>query len=159
MTNEEAIKYLKQLYPNGGCSWLDEQRIEAISMAVDALKVEPVSEDLDDVADRKFFENAKLNSTGERYEIRKLGQSMFRHFAHYFADWQKEREYTCYEEAFEDGCKWQKEQMIKDAIDATVYKTGNTYLKGMDRDAIVKALEPYKDGDKVKVIIKAQKGE
>ena len=29
MTNEKAIKYLKQLYPNGGHCWLDEQRIEA----------------------------------------------------------------------------------------------------------------------------------
>lgn len=38
MTNQEAIKYLKQLYPHGGCCWLDEQRIEAISMAIEALK-------------------------------------------------------------------------------------------------------------------------
>ena len=28
MTRTEAIKYLKQLYPNGGRCWLDEQRIE-----------------------------------------------------------------------------------------------------------------------------------
>lgn len=40
MTNQEAIKYLKQLYPNGGCCWLDEQRIEAIGMAVAALERE-----------------------------------------------------------------------------------------------------------------------
>ena len=45
------------------------------------------------------------------------------------------------------------------SFDATVCKIGNTYLKEMDRNAIVKALEPYKDGDKVKVIIKVQKGE
>lgn len=45
------------------------------------------------------------------------------------------------------------------SFDATVCKIGSTYLKEMDRDAIAKALEPYKDGDKVKVIIKAQKGE
>ena len=38
MTNEEAIKYLRQLYPNGGHCWLDEQRIEAIGMAIDALQ-------------------------------------------------------------------------------------------------------------------------
>jgi hypothetical protein len=44
------------------------------------------------------------------------------------------------------------------SFDATVCKICNTYLKEMDKDAIVKALEPYKDGDKVKVIIKAQKG-
>lgn len=38
MTKEEAIKYLQQLYPNGGHCWLDEQRIEAIGMAVEALQ-------------------------------------------------------------------------------------------------------------------------
>ena len=43
------------------------------------------------------------------------------------------------------------------SFDATVCKNGNTYLKEMDRNAIVKVLEPYEDGDKVKVIIKAQK--
>ena len=39
------------------------------------------------------------------------------------------------------------------SFDATVCKIGSTYLKEMDRDAIAKALESYKDGDKVKVII------
>ena len=43
MTKEQAIKYLQQLYPNGGHCWLDEQRIEAIGMAVKALQEEPVS--------------------------------------------------------------------------------------------------------------------
>lgn len=38
MTAEEAIKYFKQLYPNGGCCWLDEQRIMAINMAIKALE-------------------------------------------------------------------------------------------------------------------------
>lgn len=44
------------------------------------------------------------------------------------------------------------------SFDATVCKNGNAYLKEMDKDAIIKAIEPYKDGDKVKVIIKPQKG-
>ena len=44
------------------------------------------------------------------------------------------------------------------SFDATVCKLGSIYLKEMDKDAIVKALEPYNDGDKVKVIIKARKG-
>ena len=44
------------------------------------------------------------------------------------------------------------------SFDATVCKIGSVYLKEMDRDAIAKALESYKNGDKVKVIIKAQKG-
>ena len=37
MTKEEAIKYLQEIYPHGGHCWLDEQRIEAISMAIDVL--------------------------------------------------------------------------------------------------------------------------
>ena len=45
------------------------------------------------------------------------------------------------------------------SFDAIVCKIGSTYLKEMDRDAIVKVLESFKDRDKVKVIIKAQKGE
>jgi len=43
MTKEEAIKFLQQLYPNGGNCWLDEQRIEAIGMAIQALQEKPVS--------------------------------------------------------------------------------------------------------------------
>lgn len=38
MTDENAIKHLKQLYPNGGHCWLDEQRIEAIGIAISAIE-------------------------------------------------------------------------------------------------------------------------
>ena len=51
---------------------------------------------------------------------------------------------------FELGCKTNN---TSNSFEATVCKVGNTYLKEMDKDAIAKALEPYKDGDKVKVII------
>lgn len=40
MTNQEAINYLKQLYPQGGCCHLDEQRMTAIGMAIEALSKE-----------------------------------------------------------------------------------------------------------------------
>ena len=45
------------------------------------------------------------------------------------------------------------------SFDATVCKLGSTYLKEIDKDAIAKALEPYKTGDKVKVIITTYKEE
>lgn len=49
---------------------------------------------------------------------------------------------------------WQKKQMMKYPFDATVCKGGGaTFLKEMNKDDIVKALESYSDGDKVKVII------
>jgi hypothetical protein len=37
MTNDEAIQFLKQIYPYGGHCWLDEQRTEAIGKAIQAL--------------------------------------------------------------------------------------------------------------------------
>lgn len=46
-----------------------------------------------------------------------------------------------------------KANNTSNSFEATVCKVGNTYLKEMDKDAIAKALESYKDGDKVKVII------
>ena len=62
MENEEAIKYLKQIYPNGCHCWLDEQRIEAIGMAIEALrdierngkdcKEEPVSDDFEEACNQ-----------------------------------------------------------------------------------------------------------
>ena len=51
MTKEEAIKYLKQLYPNGGYTWLDEQRMEAITMAIEALSKASLPSNLDEAAD------------------------------------------------------------------------------------------------------------
>lgn len=39
------------------------------------------------------------------------------------------------------------------SFDATVCRIGSTYLKEIDKDAISKALESYKTGDRVKVII------
>lgn len=60
MTKEDAIKYLQQLYPNGGHCWLDEQRIEAIGMAVNALQEEPVSEELEEAAWLYYDRNKPL---------------------------------------------------------------------------------------------------
>lgn len=57
MTNKEAIKFLKQLYPNGGHCWLDEQRIEAIGMAVKALQEEPVSKEIGDYDHKAVMES------------------------------------------------------------------------------------------------------
>jgi hypothetical protein len=56
MNKEEAIKYLNQLYPNGGHCWLDEQRMEAIGMAIQALQEEPVSEEMEEAAEQDVCE-------------------------------------------------------------------------------------------------------
>ena len=72
MTKEEAIKYLQQLYPNGGHCWLDEQRIEAIGMAVKALSKseDPVSKDY-----RERYKNiAQSDAFKSVYENKSLGE-------------------------------------------------------------------------------------
>ena len=81
MTNEEAIKYLQQLYPNGGHCWLDEQRIEAIGMAIKALQEEPVSEDLE----KEFARIWDKDLSG------KIDSEAALNIARHFAAWQKEQ--------------------------------------------------------------------
>lgn len=71
MTKEEAINYLQQLYPNGGHCWLDKQRIEAIGMAVEALKEEPVSDDFEKIVE-EIAEPTILNAYGTKELARRL---------------------------------------------------------------------------------------
>lgn len=64
----------------------------------------------------------------------------------------------CYNKALQEvSCKIDtlevKEVNVENSFDATVCKNYNTYLKEMDKDSIAKALEPYKNGDKVKIFI------
>lgn len=94
MTNKEAIKFLKQLYPNGGHCRLDEQRIEAIGMAVKALQEEPVSEELEQAVD-----NYLANYFGGEKE--KQDRPFLKKMAIHFA-------------------KWQKEQLMENTADATI---------------------------------------
>ena len=85
MNVEEAIKYLKQLYPNGGHCWLDEQRIEAIGMAISALEHEkPASDDLE-AEIKKAFLNNECSVTGA------VSLSEFTRIARHFVNWQKEQ--------------------------------------------------------------------
>lgn len=67
MTKEDAIKYLQQLYPNGGHCWLDEQRIEAISMAIDALQEVPAPKILEDMLNAKTAAES-LGISPEEYD-------------------------------------------------------------------------------------------
>ena len=101
MTNEKAIKYLKQLYPNGGHCWLDEQRIEAIGMAIKALQEEPVSEDLEEAVNAYIGYAPEVDESSSTYGKR---------------------------QAFKAGAKWQKDQLMAKAVDVTIaipYQNGD----------------------------------
>ena len=104
MTNKEAIKYLQQLYPNGGHCWLDEQRIEAIDMAVKALQEEPVSEDLEE-ASKKWL-SPQLDKSYANYGEKKMME--LTHFDGY-----------AMLDAIEFGAKLQKQQLMAKAFDFT----------------------------------------
>jgi hypothetical protein len=96
MTNKEAIKYLQQLYPNGGHCWLDDKRIEAVGMAIKALQKEPVSEDLEEAASRYAKEEYSRKSPATLPDRCK----------------------GCYAPlmyAFKAGAEWQKENLWKPA--------------------------------------------
>lgn len=107
MKKGEAIKYLQQLYPNGGHRWLDEQRIKAIGMAINALQEELVSEGLEEAA--SMF--AREDSCGIENPA---------NFYYIVAD--KAR-------IFKAGAQWQKEHLWKPA-------DGND-LPEIDREVIV----------------------
>ena len=90
MTNKEAIKYLQQLYPNGGHCWLDEQRIEAIGMAVKALQEEPVSEDLNTEMDNYLASVFSKDMDGGEPRFTTWFKALLK-TARHFANWQKEQ--------------------------------------------------------------------
>jgi hypothetical protein len=100
MSKEEAIKYLQQLYPNGGHCWLDEQRMEAIGIAIKTLQEEPVSEDLMD-ATNNYCVNVRKGYPRVKDETDR---------------------YIC--NAFEAGANWQKEQMMAKTIEGYVLANG-----------------------------------
>ena len=121
MSKEEAINYLQQLYPNGGHCWLDEQRIEAIGMAVKALQEEPVNEDKMTIS-KEWFEHCKKSWYNEGYIAGEFNrgrqfeetvsedlEKAAKQYSFYIPTqceatetWKKETE-----QHFKDGAKWQ----------------------------------------------------
>jgi hypothetical protein len=141
MTKEEAVKYLQQLYPNGGHCWLDEQRMEAIGIAIKALQEEPINEDLDKAA--KEWLIPQLDKSYANYGERKM-MELTRFDGYAMLD------------AIEFGMKKMKEQMIKNAIEREVKLDSGGYpyvdchielYDYMDDKPLAKT------GDKVKLIV------
>ena len=143
MTNEDAIKYLQQLYPYGGHCWLDEQRTEAIGMAIKALQEEPVSEDFEEACNQ--MSKAAIKSKCE------AGNPFFSDGDYKLgfkagAKWQKQKDdemlTVVYMKGEEKGKKMMREQMVKETIDflksyrrETPDKTG--YIAGIIDDTTI----------------------
>ena len=130
MTNEEAIKYLKQLYPYGGHCWLDEQRIEAIGIAITAIERmrEAVTTDLEQAAKDAWADYEYRDTPGRLY-------------------------HSCFEDAFALGARWMQEQMMREAVTTTVIQNDAD-----DGDVAYVTIpnRQLNQGDKVKIIISNQ---
>ena len=143
MTKQESIKYLHQLYPNGGHCWLDEQRIEAIGMAINALQEEPVSEELDKAS--KEWLIPQLDKSYANYGEAKMME--LTHFDGY-----------AMLDAIEFGAKWKEQQMMKGAksgignYDNYIKFEDGTWID-LDPSEQLKPAFNVNEGDKVKVIV------
>lgn len=165
MKVEEAIKYLQQLYPNGGHCWLDEQRIEAITMAINALQEEHVSEDLEEAASRYAALQAGMKDamTSEYYEEYPYSPNDIKAFKA-GAEWQKTKDESTTEDLGEyiselskqfpevsfaklsriavRVAKWQKEHLWKPANGDDLPEIDREVIALLDNGKVVFAHRP-----------------
>ena len=183
MTNQDAIKYLQQLYPNGGHCWLDEQRIEAINMAVNSLQ-EDVSEELEEACEQ-LSEKARIHKAetvspffsdtdykqgvidGANWQKEQFEKNRLKHcdsiteeqynleqgFASQYLD--KYQRIPTFLDAIEYGMRIQKEQMMTNATEVTVHiEAGNyPYIPQIELYDYDKDIPLAKEGDKYKVVL------
>jgi len=148
MKKEDAIKYLQQLYPNGGHCWLDEQRIEAINMAVKALQEEPVSEqNLSNV--ERTVKNWKEPVSEELEEASK------NHAVERFRTTRDEFLAEKCKWSFKAGAQWQKEQIMAKVIDVEVKVDagGYPYIPTIELYDYDKDIPLANEGDKYNVVL------
>ena len=129
MTKEEAIKYLQQLYPNGGHCWLDEQRIEAIGMAVQALQEEPVSEDLGEYIN-------ELSKQFPEVSFAKLSRISVR-----VAKWQEKQDQETIELAEDHAYFAGRTKTIDEIKEALLSEVLPCFMHGGEADEVVAKLE------------------
>lgn len=153
MTNEEAIKYLKQLYPNGGHCWLDEQRIEAIGMAIKALQKEPASEEQVKESLISKHENKTCKENGDYLTQEPASEDLEKEVYEHLWKGRMGTDvskpiYFSYDELLEVArhfVAWQKQQMMNNAIKAEYWDNS------LMLDAEMRG--KYSDGNKVKFVI------
>ena len=87
--------------------------------------------------------------------IKTLEEAAEKYSDKYCSDWAYHLEY---EDAFIAGAEWQKEQMMKEAVEAeiTVGRLPDDWSLAYNPDELHRALLKFKSGDKVKIIIVKQ---
>ena len=119
MTDKEKIReFLVEIADADGCITQVAKTIEKkILPYIDSLQEEPVIEDLQKTA-RKYEENRK--------------------------DWDARSENEVVRRAFVAGAKWQKQQIMKGAVDAFIYKGGIRLKEWPLPEKCGKHLDPVK---------------
>lgn len=153
------------------CHLLDlyyaKRSYESLLSFIDSMPQEPVCEDLNKEFNR-FIVNEEGVSGFLSYEKQiEWGLDIARHFV----DWQKQQDEKFREDnniccmkfedidnsrigAYEEGKAYMREEIMKDAVEAIVYKgLYSKYVKERVNESLSKALENYNPGDKVKIII------
>ena len=153
MTNEEAIKFLQQLYPNGGHCWLDDQRIEAVGMAIKALQEEPANDSFEAEV-KKLWEEI---NTGHSYSIVD-SYNQFYGLCMDIAEWQKQKDSIPVSEDLEEASKeWLRPQLDKSYAN---YGEGKMMeLTHFDGYAMLDAIEFGAKWQKEQLMAKAVDGE
>lgn len=139
MTNQEAIKYLQQIYPNGGHCWLDEQRIEAIGMAINALQEEPVSEDLEEASLRASIIRGQYipKEDLDEYPYDAYAQRMFK----LGAKWQKQQDQSTIELAEDHAYFSGRTKTIDEIKEALLSEVLPCFMHGGEADEVVAKLD------------------
>lgn len=157
----EIERWKKELRLSTSCeAKYRREMLDDISEFIDLLQEDPVSGDLEEAADLYYEEYCPYE--GEAKVVNNIHDVYFPSQAIEDAfiagaNWQKEQNNVCYEEAFEDGCKWYKEKMLKDAVDADAVfdyydNQDRLYVSILATDVLARKYG-LKDRDKVKIII------
>ncbi len=129
MTREDLARKIIEVIDAYGDKKLDMiATIEAIcKQAID----EPISEDFEKEVEKMWAQESKCRDTD--YTIAELTKQDYEDCAHHFANWQKQK-------------------MMKGAIDGKIYETQARSKRKATTTGFVSHLD-YKVGDKVKIII------
>ena len=162
MTREKAIEVLKGIYPGGAYSPTEEQRLEAINMAIAALSTtqkEPACIYNRTTEERKVSCRycsatckARVEETASEYLEMASEKYAYENFeCEDYHDGEYFDPIGFAQQSFIAGADWQKEQMMKDAVDAKCLLLPPPDLfKVLLCPQITKKLAK---GDKVKLII------
>lgn len=147
---EELYKILVPLYNKIHNAYLVEKQCEQNTMRIEEDEDSNVNDETNAPIEYGKYVDECLNEASKHFFSE--GENKYSVADLFYAG------VRCGKSCLEKQVELKEVDLELNSFDATVCKIGSTYLKEMDRDAIAKALESYKDGDKVKVIIKA-KGE